>query len=88
MPNKMVCHASPLSWAKLGRPDSHPTVNLTAVGADDFTVECLSDREGPRALPRCRGANHCNERWIHNRSLGALGHRDRAGDREKLLRIQ
>ena len=88
MADKMVRHSSTLHRAKLGRPDGHTAVDLTAIGTDDFTVERLSDREGPLALPRSRGANHCNERRIHGRSLGSLRPRNRAGDREKLLRVQ
>ena len=88
MSDKMVWHAFTPRWLKLGRSNSHTTVDLAAIGADDFTAEHLSDREGPLTLSRGRGPDHCDERRIHNGDLGALRHRDRASDREKLLRIQ
>ncbi len=88
MADKMVRYSSAPRWAKLGRPDGHTTIDLAAIGTDDFTVERLGDRESPLALPRSRGPNHCHERWNHGRSLGPLRPRDRAGDREKLLRVQ
>jgi hypothetical protein len=57
----MMAGFGPLRQVRLGRTDIHIFVNLHGVGPDDFTIECLCQKNGKTGLSDSSGTAYRND---------------------------